>query len=115
LIAFSLLFVAPVFQIILSVLRIFDRLTIPLGVIAFLAFLLGIVLSIVSMNSNEFKIPPDASSTGCVDCGMVAASVLIIGFFVTLISTPVIAFIGFVIYRLKHKDKIIAEKDLTEN
>ena len=106
---FYLLFIAPIFQIILTVLRIAKRVSMPLGVIAFIAFVMGIIASIAALNISidEFK----ASNIKCLDCGgMLGISFLAIGFVITFISTPVIGLIGYAIFNLNQKKEAVADE-----
>jgi len=96
--ALLLLFIAPLFQIILLTLKIKDRIRIPAGVTAILTYILGIVLPIASMYLVESDVHPDPSGPRC---SIISASFLMIGVFITVIFTPVIEFIFFIIRRLK--------------
>jgi len=98
-----LLFLAPIFQIVLSIFRITNRISMPLGVIAFFSFGLGIIASIAVLNMeiNELK----DSHLKCLDCGgMVAISYFVIGFIMTSISTPVICLICCAFYNINQKN-----------
>jgi hypothetical protein len=98
--ALLLLFIAPVFQIILLTLKIRGRINPPAGVIAILTFILGITLSIVSMNLVESDIHPNPIGP---KCGTILAAFLFAGFFITAVATPIIELIFFAINRFIRK------------
>jgi uncharacterized BrkB/YihY/UPF0761 family membrane protein len=85
------------------VLKISGRINMHLSVIAFLAFIIGIALSIVAMNF----VTSDIQSTQTVRCGIIPFAFLITGFFISLIATPVIGLISYLIYRKRNRPGVI--------
>jgi hypothetical protein len=96
--------ICPILQVTLSALRISGRIVLPLSIIAACAFILGIILTIIVMNSSEFAISPKPHQK-CIDCGMVSVFILVIGFIFTLISAITICLISYLIYYLKNRPK----------
>jgi len=110
---FYLLFLAPIFQIIFSILRITKRISMPLGAIAFFSVVIGIISSIAAFNFSMHNF--QASKIKCVDCGaMVAVSFLFIGPFITIVSTLFIGLIGYAIFNLK-QDEESANEEIINN
>ncbi len=101
-IAFFLLFIAPIFQIVFSILKINGRVRLPSGVIALITFFIGIGLSIASTLVVEANIPVNPSG---ITCGTLAAAFLFAGFFITAIATPVIGLFFFLVGRLSNRNK----------
>jgi len=93
-----LLIAAPTLQIIASILRITGHIGVPIGGIMFVAFFIGVVFSFVAMNTVE--LPP--SRTG-VRCGMLQFAVLCGGFFLQVITAPLIAIVNYLVYRLRRR------------
>jgi hypothetical protein len=98
-ISFLLIIVAPVLQIILSVLFLKGKFKLPIVVIAFFTFLLGIGLAILSSEIINDSIMQEMPNKKCLDCGLVGISFTIIGFFITIISVPTIGLICAAILR----------------
>lgn len=92
-----LLFAAPILQIILSILRVLRIIGIRLCWIAAITLLLGLMLPFVSMAivSDELSV----SHPG-MHCGMPAFGALVAGTMITLIATPVVALIFYLIDRI---------------
>jgi hypothetical protein len=101
---FYLLFVAPCFQIVLSALRITKRISVPLGVIAFISVFAGILASMAAFNISNNKI--NAAHIKCLDCGMISISIFAMGLIIAVISAPIIGLIGYAIFILKQKADI---------
>jgi hypothetical protein len=95
-----ILFVAPVFQIIFLALKIKGRINLPDGVIAILTFIIGIALSIAAMILVDHDINPNPTGPRC---GTTSAAFLLVGFFITVIATPIIELIFFAINKLIEK------------
>jgi branched-subunit amino acid ABC-type transport system permease component len=91
-----MLIAAPILQIVLSVLRIKQSLSLSLIAIAGIAFITGILLSIWAMNIIMDAIP---ASPGGFKCGIGAAAVMLGGFFITMVSVPVIGLASYLFYR----------------
>jgi hypothetical protein len=98
-----MLIAAPIIQIVLSVLRVANRIKIPLIIIAILALALGVALSIWTMNIIIADIPP--SPTG-FKCGTGAAAVLIMGIFISIVSSIVIALISYLCYSIARSKRL---------
>jgi hypothetical protein len=98
-----LLLVAPVLQIILSVLRLSRKLSVPLSVIFGFAVITGIACSFFASNLVVEGIR--AESHGQYVCGMPGLAFVIIGLFITLVSTPIIAIVCYFISRSQNKAK----------
>jgi hypothetical protein len=103
LIALLLLFAGPVFQIIFLTLKIKGRIKIAPGVIAVLTFILGIMLSIVSMYLVDLDIHPDPSG---FRCGVIPGALLFAGVFIVTVTTPIIELIFFVIKWFKRRNSL---------
>jgi hypothetical protein len=107
--AFLLLLVAPVFQIIFLTLKISGRIKIPPGIIAVLAFILGIALSIASMYLVDWDIHPNPSGPRC---GVIPGAFLFAGVFIITVTTPVIELIFFAIKWFKRRDSVMIDETL---
>lgn len=97
--SFWLFFIAPVFQIVLSTLRVSKRILMPLGVIGIIALTIAIITSIIPFNTsfNGLK----SAHVKCVDCGMVPLAFLVLGLLVTILVTLIIALIFLSIKGIK--------------
>jgi RsiW-degrading membrane proteinase PrsW (M82 family) len=95
-----LIVITPCIQVILLALKVKGRINPPPGVIAILAFLLGVGLPILSMNIVESSIHANPSGP---KCGVIPVSFLFAGFFITLVATPLIELIFCVVLNLKKK------------
>ena len=89
-----LIFIAPIFQIIVSILRVTRVILVPLYLIFASTILLGFTLSFTAMGSILDNMP----GTG-PHCGMPAMGVLFGGIFITLITSPIISLVVFLINR----------------
>lgn len=90
-----MLLIAPVLQLILSVKRVNNLLRLSLGIIAFLTFMLGMVLSVPAVYISMSQLPPDIKcATGCV--GLIPFEFLLLIF-----TTPTI----YTIYVIKLNSK----------
>lgn len=93
-----LIFSAPIVQIILSILRIGKRITLPLSWIAALTFISGLVLSYYAMILAEPRPLPVAPR-----CSP-ESFILLGGIISTTISTPIIGIVSYIAYRIKQKN-----------
>jgi len=92
-----LLFAAPVLQIILSVLRLARKISLPLYAIFWLALVVGFICSFMAMNIVLDAMSRAAHGRGI--CGMPAMGVLFAGLFITFVTTPIISIICYFINR----------------
>jgi hypothetical protein len=99
-----LLFVAPLFQIILLALKVKGRINMPPGLIAISTFILGIALATASMNLADSDIHPNPTGP---KCGIISVAFLLTGLFITAVATPIIELIFFAIRRLTQKNNIV--------
>ncbi len=93
LIPLLLLIVAPVGQIVLSALKISGRINMHLSVIAFSAFIAGVISSIAAMQIVTI----DIQSTQQVHCGIMPFAFLVTGFFIAFVASPIIGLISYFI------------------
>ena len=89
--------VAPILQIILSVLRIRDKITIPIGVIAVFMILFGFILSFIGQRIAADDIAPGEAR------GTISIAFLFVGNIFTLIVVAIITTICSTVYYLTHK------------
>jgi hypothetical protein len=87
-----LIFIAPAFQIIFSVLRVNRMTTTPLYLIFPATILLGFVLSFTAM-----KVLVDNMPTTGMRCATPAMAVLFCGIFITLVTSPIISLVFYFI------------------
>jgi hypothetical protein len=73
----------------------------PLVFIMLLSFLLGTILSIISMKITENDFLSSLKPEKCLDCGLVWISDLIIGFLITGMSALIIGIISYIIFNFK--------------
>lgn len=93
-----MLFTAPVVQAIFSAKRINNSCSLSLALLAFLCFLLGLVLSVTAVIVFMMLLPSDIKcATGCI-------GVAPLGFMITIITTPIIYFVYRSKYRIKQKN-----------
>jgi hypothetical protein len=105
LIAFSLLFVTPICQIIFLILKIKGIIKLQDGLIAVFTFILGITLTIAGWNLVEADVHPDPGPR----CEIIPAAFVFGGLFVTIVFTPVIEPAFFIVKKLiKKKSPSIA-------
>jgi hypothetical protein len=102
-----LIFVAPVLQIVLSLLRLKRKIILPIGAIAVLAIIAGYLLSIQAGKLLMDGIVAD-SPKGSVHCGMPFAACFILGTFVDTIAAIVIGAICAIIYYRSNKTTSLA-------
>jgi len=95
-----IIIIAPVLQIVLSLLRVTGRIKIPLGLISFLTLILGIAVSFATMQLTNYSIMQDMPGKKCLDCGMVGISFFIMGFLITVVSVPLIGLASYVFYKM---------------
>jgi len=81
-----LLFIAPIVQIIFSVLRIYGYTTTPINAIAAISLLSGLILSYILMSLAIYLLL--AGVTG-VKGGTAEVSIVFLGIFITCISIPI--------------------------
>ena len=98
-----LLFVPPILQIIFSILHISNKIKTPLGVIAFLTLVFGIIFSVLASHLGEKQVISNRKDGHCLDCGLVGVVFLFLGVFLTIITTPVILALFILIKRYKTK------------
>jgi len=99
-----LLFISPLLQIIFSVFRIKGRIATPISVIAVFSFLLGLLLSFVSMKIEEVEVISGRGGGSCLDCGLVSLAMLFIGFLIALVLSPIIGLLTYAIFKKIRKD-----------
>jgi hypothetical protein len=104
LIAFSLLFVAPICQIIFLSLKIKSLIKLPEGLIAVFAFILGIALTIVGWNLVEEDVHPGPGPR----CEIIPTAFMFAGLFFTIIVTPIIELIFSIVRWLRGKKSRVA-------
>ena len=92
-----MIIIAPIIQIIISVLRIYDRTKLPLSAIGVLTALLGVFLSFQTTSMVTYHLPNSHAT-----CGILSAAFLIGGVMITFVATPVIGIISYLVYRYKH-------------
>lgn len=92
--------IAPVVQITLSTLRVKGRVGLPIIAGMILSFMLGVVLTIISL---KFVPLPPPSPSG-FRCGMLDLAVLFIGVFIHGISALIIGIISYIAYCIKTKN-----------
>ena len=102
-----LILIAPVLQIIFSVLRVKGKITLPVGVIAVVAIIAGCSLSILAGNILMDGLI-DRSPKGSVNCGMPFAACFILGTFVDTIAAIIIGGIAAIAYYNAAKNRRIA-------
>jgi hypothetical protein len=79
-----MLLIAPVLQLFLSTKRINSLLSLPLALIAFFTFILGMVLSVPAVFISMSLLPPDIKcATGCV-------GLVLLEFLLLIFTTPTI-------------------------
>lgn len=76
----------------------------PIGVIAIFSFLLDILLSFVSMKTEETGIISGRGGGSCLDCGLVSIAILFIGFLIASVTSPVIGLLTYAIFKIVRKD-----------
>lgn len=92
-----LLLIAPIFQIVLSVLRIKGRLSMSLIYIAGYALALGIGLTTLSV----YIISDDTQANSVASrCGTIEAAFMFMGIFITIIFIPIIGLASYLYYRI---------------
>jgi len=99
-----LIFIAPVLQIVLSVLRGTGKIKMPLGVIAVLAIIAGGILSAEGANLVMDNIMAN-DPNGRIHCGTPAAMFFLGGTFIDLIASILIGAISIIIYYQAIKSK----------
>lgn len=104
LIAFSLLFVATICQIIFLILKIKGIIKLQDGLIAVFTFILGITLTIVGWNLVESDVHPGPGPR----CEIIPTAFVFAGLFITIVATPVIELIFFIVKRLIRAKPYIA-------
>jgi uncharacterized membrane protein len=87
-----ILLVAPILQIVLSLLRIRDKISTPIGVIALFMIILGFVLSYIGQIIAGNDAPPGEAR------GTISFAFLFIGNLVTIILALIIAIISSIVY-----------------
>jgi hypothetical protein len=92
-----MLFIAPALQIILSRLRIKGKVRLPLVAIFLLALLLGFMLSI-----SAFFVSISGLSPG-IKCLTGFTGLIVLGILITLVTTPLIAIVSFIMFNKRHK------------
>lgn len=75
-----------------------------LSVIAFLAFIAGIISSIAAMQIVTL----DIQSTQQIHCGIMSVAFLFMGFFIAFVASPVIGLISYFILWIKQRSKTAA-------
>jgi hypothetical protein len=90
---------APVLQLITSILRVRGNLGIPIGAIMILSFIVGIVLSFQAM--RLIPAPPQSG----IRCGMAQGAVLMAGVALQMVSAPLIAVIAYAVFWFKKRNK----------
>lgn len=104
--AFSLLFVAPICQIVFLTLKIKDLVRLPDGLVAVFTFILGIALTILGWNLVEADVHPDPGPK----CEIIPTAFVFVGLFVTIVLTPLIELAFFIVKKLiKRKSPPIAQ------
>jgi len=99
-----MLFIAPVLQIILSMLRINGRISTPIGAIVVWTFIAGIILTVISVLIVSHNIPHNPHS---IRCGTIDAAFLFCGLFITIVSIPIIGLICGAAYSFnKNKSRL---------
>jgi len=94
-----IILVAPTIQIVLSSLRIRDRISTPIGVIALFMILLGFILTYIGQIVMGNDAPPGEAR------GTISFAFLLIGNLVTIIIVLIIAIISGIQYYYTHKNK----------
>jgi phosphotransferase system glucose/maltose/N-acetylglucosamine-specific IIC component len=95
---FLILLIAPVLQIIASIMRITEKLNIRLIYIALLAFILGIAFDFILAG-----IIGDELRRENYHCSMPMVGTFIVGLLVIIVAVPVIGGISYLVYRDKRK------------
>jgi hypothetical protein len=98
-----LIFIAPILQTFISILKIKRVISVPLFLIFAASILLGFILSFKAMGIVNDEMP--ASRSG-MHCGMPGLAVLFAGIFITLITSPIISFVFFLINRSIRRNEI---------
>jgi len=98
-VALLVLLMVPIFQIALLTLKIKEIVKLADGLIAVFTFILGIALTIVAWNLVEADVHP-RSGPGCE---IIPTAFIFAGLFITIIVTPVIELIFFIVRRLIRK------------
>ena len=98
-----LLFVPPILQIIFSILHISNKIKTPLGVIAFLTLFFGFMFSVSIMTIEQQQLLASFKNRKCLDCGLVGFSILFVGTFINIITSPTILAIFILIKKYKTK------------
>ena len=91
-----LILIAPIIQIVLSVLCITGKVQLPLVTSWVIANALGVLLSIQAENLVIVATPP-----GRVHCEEVSVAITFGGIFITIFSTAFIGIISYLVYRYK--------------
>ena len=94
-----LILAAPIIQIILSTLRVKERVGLPIGAITILSFILGIALTFVALNTRT-----SSSSIDGLRCDFAGGAILLGGIFLQMITAPIISIISYGIYRIKRRN-----------
>lgn len=95
-----LLFTAPIVQIVLSRKRLKDKTHFTLGGIVTLTFILGIIFPIAATYIAICGLSPD------IKCATGIAGIAPLGIFITIVATPVIALIFYLMDKSKRKAAI---------
>ncbi|MEO6522113.1 MAG: hypothetical protein ABIN91_10575 [Mucilaginibacter sp.] len=100
--ALLMIFLAPIIQVILSTLKLKAKINLHLGIIALLAFVLGIILSISAFSLLCSQIQWKKNEIHCVTG---EAGVMMCGFFITVACTPLIAIVFAAISYYRNKKR----------
>ena len=92
-----MIIIAPITQIFVSTLRIYDKTKISLSAIGILTASFGIFLSFQATSIVGYPI-----NNKNIKCGELSMAFLIVGSMIAIIATPIIGIISFLIYRYKH-------------
>ena len=96
-------FVPPILQIIFSIVHISNKIKTPLGVIAALMLFWGFIISVLIMNIEQQQLLASFKNRKCLDCGLVGLSILLVGAFINIITSPTIFALFTLIKRYKAK------------
>lgn len=91
-----LLIIAPLIQIVLSILKINNKIRLPLWFIGLLCLVLGIGLSWLAMYIDMVNLPPGTK------CATPSVGIIYLGFLITIVTVPLITLVCYFInYRRK--------------
>jgi hypothetical protein len=99
--ALLLMLVSPVTHIILSKKCLNNKIKLPLWIIHIIAAILGFSLPVLAMFSSMIGLAPGIKcATGCAGC-------MVLGWFISIISFPIIVVWAFLIHRKKKNELLI--------